>query len=187
MREIISLFEWAPLEFIQTYMRSPIADRLMPVISSLGDNGMIWLVTGVILICVKKYRPAGVSVLLALMLAGLTGNVILKPLIARVRPCDVADVVLLIPRPSDFSFPSGHSMSSAAAAAAIFVHNRRIGGGALVLAAAIAFSRLYLYVHYPSDVLCGLAIGAALGILASAAVRRALKRRACEHHEPDSN
>jgi undecaprenyl-diphosphatase len=90
--------------------------------------------------------------------------VLAKPLIGRVRPCDVNTAVqLLIARPADFSFPSGHSASSFAAVFALYFRGARLWKPALALAVLIAFSRLYLYVHYPSDVLAGILIGAAIG------------------------
>ena len=92
----------------------------------------------------------------------LTGNMILKPLVARMRPFTVNTAIeLLIPPPTDFSFPSGHTYASFASATAICRNNRKIGVPALILASLIAFSRLYLYVHYPSDVLGGAVVGLA--------------------------
>ena len=94
------------------------------------------------------------------------GSLSLKPLVARVRPFDAAQLLdaLLIRQPTDFSFPSGHTMCSFASGIIIFYMNKRIGTFALILSSFIGFSRLYLYVHYPSDVFCGMVIGILLGI-----------------------
>lgn len=139
----------------------------MPIITKLGSGGAVWIAIALIFIIFKKYRIDGITILFALLMCVLVGNVTLKPLIARVRPCDVNTAIsLLIPRPTDFSFPSGHTMSSFAAATVIFCKNKRMGIIAGILAAVITFSRLYLYVHYPSDILGGIIIGIALGILA---------------------
>ncbi len=108
-------------------------------------------------------------------------NVILKPLVARIRPCDVdSAVLLLIPHPGGFSFPSGHTGASFAAASALFFSRNKFGVFAFVVAALIGFSRLYLYVHYPSDVLAGALIGIMLGWLGNilvASIRENLHRK----------
>ena len=103
----------------------------------------------------------------AALLCGLIfGNLLLKPLIARVRPYDLREgIELLISKPSDYSFPSGHTLASFEAAVVLMVRERkRFGWAALVLAVLIAFSRLYLYVHYPSDVLGGILLGTAFAL-----------------------
>ena len=98
----------------------------------------------------------------------VAGDCILKPLFARPRPCDVnTAITILVKRPHGHSFPSGHTASAFAAAFALCLQNRKLGVPALVLAAFIAFTRLYLYVHFPTDVLGGLVLGIALGFFAS--------------------
>ncbi|ROR30655.1 undecaprenyl-diphosphatase [Mobilisporobacter senegalensis] len=156
------------LDRINTIFHSSFLDEIMPVITRLGNNGFIWIAIAVIFILTKKYRTTGIIMLCALGVSALIGNLILKPLIARERPCFLnTDYKLLIPRPQDFSFPSGHTMSSFTASTVLFIRHRKFGIAALVLAATIAFSRLYLYVHYPSDILAGLLMGAAIAILCS--------------------
>ena len=108
-----------------------------------------------------------------LLLGFLIGNVGLKNIIARVRPYDVAtDVTLLVERLHDFAFPSGHTLASFGAATALTLTHRRWGAAALVLAAAIGFSRLYLFVHYPTDVVAGALLGVALAFAARYMVNR---------------
>jgi undecaprenyl-diphosphatase len=104
-------------------------------------------------------------IIFSLILCFIIGNLSLKPLVARVRPFDAKPLLdtLLIRPPTDFSFPSGHTMCSFAAGVIIFYMNKKIGIFALILSSFIGFSRLYLYVHYPSDVFCGMAIGILLG------------------------
>ena len=146
-------------------MRGGILDIVMPVISGIGNGGTVWIIIALIFTATKKYRIEGISMLAALLINLLISNVILKQLVARVRPCDINTAVeLLIPRPADWSFPSGHASSSFAAAAVIFCRDKKIGSAALILAAVIAFSRLYLYVHYPSDIIAGIAVGITVGI-----------------------
>lgn len=143
-------------------IRNPIFDSIMIFFSKSGDRGFIWIAIGLVFLCLEKYRKCGIILLLSLLLSVLLGNVILKHLVARERPCWIdGNVLLLIANPRDYSFPSGHTFSSFAAAAAIFFSHRDIGWIALVLAAMIAFSRLYLFVHYPTDVIGGVIFGIA--------------------------
>jgi len=154
------------LDFIQNNLRSDFLDTILPIITYLGSGGAIWILAALIFIAIKKYRLIGISMIIALILSVLIGNVILKPLIARIRPFEVNTAIeLLIGPPTDYSFPSGHTLSSFAVAIAVFCTNKHFGSIALVLASAIAFSRLYLYVHYPSDVFGGLIIGILVGLL----------------------
>ena len=165
------------LDFIQNNIRNEFLDAVMPAITSLGNGGIIWIAIALIFVAIKKYRPAGFAILAALLMHLLICNIMLKPLIARIRPCDINTAVeLLIPRPKDYSFPSGHTSASFAASTVILYADRRMGIAAVILAAAIAFSRLYLYVHYPSDILGGAVIGIAFGVLARYIVVNAMKR-----------
>ena len=155
------------LNFIQDNLTAPALDALMPFITFLGDKGFIWIVIGVLMLFFPSYRRYGVVVLAALAIGMLICNITLKPLVERARPfIEHPGVQLLIEQPNGFSFPSGHATSSFAAATALWYCDKRIGIAALVLAALIAFSRLYLYVHYPSDVLCGVLIGIGSALLA---------------------
>lgn len=121
-----------------------------------------------LLLLFRRTRKAGCAMATALVLYLLAGDCILKPLFARPRPCDVnTAITILVKRPHGHSFPSGHTASAFAAAFALWLQNRKLGVPALVLAAFIAFTRLYLYVHFPTDVLGGLVLGLALGALAS--------------------
>lgn len=139
-------------------------DKLMVGITTLGNGGIIWIVSAAALLIIPKTRKAGTAIAVSLALEVLCCNVILKPLIARIRPCDVnAAVHLLIRRPADFSFPSGHTGAAFAAAAALYFGKNKLWIPAFVLAVLMGFSRLYLYVHYPSDVLAAAMIGIMLG------------------------
>ena len=154
------------LQFIQINMRSSIMDKVMPLITSLGNGLTIWMLIGVILMINKKYRRHGIMIIISLILCVIVGNLSLKPLVARVRPFNATPLldVLLIKPPTDFSFPSGHAMCSFASGVVMFYMNKKIGTFALILSSFIGFSRLYLYVHYPSDVFCGMVIGILLGV-----------------------
>ena len=171
-------YEFAILDWIQANMRNPTLDLLMPAITALGNSGLIWLLLAGVLLLTPKHRRAGAAVLAGLVLEIICCNMVLKPLVARVRPCDVNTAVqLLIARPDDFSVPSGHTGASFAAAAALFADRNRLWIPSLILSLLIAFSRLYLYVHYPTDILAGAAIGMMAGWAGRQAVDILWKRK----------
>ena len=148
-------------------MRTDLLDTMLPMISSFGDKGIGWIVLSVILICIPRYRKAGITMGLALIFCLLVGNMTLKPLIARPRPYTYfPEMTLLIAPLADFSFPSGHTFASFASATALFLYHKKAGIAAYILAAIIAFTRLYLYVHFPSDVIAGMLLGIFSGWLA---------------------
>lgn len=161
--------ELAVLDWVQANLRCGFLDAVLPAITRLSDHGEIWILLAAVLLLTKKYRWAGISVALALILDLAVCNGFLKPLVDRIRPCEVnTAVALLVAAPGDASFPSGHTAASFTAVTALW----RSGGvpkwlrwGALALAAVIALSRIYLYVHWPTDVLGGAVLGAALGWL----------------------
>lgn len=142
-------------------------DSVLPVISAFGDKGIGWIILSLILLCFPKYRKAGLAMALALIFCLLIGNITLKPLIARPRPYSYfPEMQLLIPPLEDFSFPSGHTFASFASATALFLFHRKEGIAAGILAAVIAFSRMYFYVHFPTDILAGIILGIASGFTA---------------------
>lgn len=156
--------ELAILDFIQSNLRCGIMDSVMTFITGLGDSGKIWIACTLLLLLIPKTRKAGLAMGIALALEIVCCNVILKPFVARIRPCDVNTAVqLLIERPIDYSFPSGHTASSFAAASALYFSRKKLWIPTAVLAGMIGFSRLYLYVHYPTDVLAGALIGIMMG------------------------
>lgn len=147
-------------------LHHPILDSVMVFISSLGNGGIFWIVLALLLCIYPKSRRCGVSMLAAMLIGLLIGNGFLKNMVARARPCWVnTQIPLLVPNPTDYSFPSGHTLASFEAAVTIFLHNRRWGIPALLLAGLIAFSRMYLFVHYPTDVAAGMLLGIAIAIL----------------------
>lgn len=162
---VVHTLDPAILFWLQATVVNPAFTPVMKGLSAAAQGGALWIVLGVALCVTKKYRPAGAAVLLSLLLMIVLGDGLLKHAVMRLRPClDYPWVPLAVPVPSGYSFPSGHSFCSFAAATALFRYHRRWGIGALVLAAAIAFSRLYLFVHYPSDVAAGAIFGVATGL-----------------------
>ncbi len=159
-------------------LHGPVLDQVMRGITFLGNGGWFWILAAVLFLAVRRTRRMGAVMLCAMAIGFLVGNVTLKPLIARERPCWLdPSVALLIQSPRDFSFPSGHSLASFAAAASMAFHSLRWGVPALVLAGAIAFSRLYLYVHFPTDVLAGILLGIGAAFLAVRLVGRLERKR----------
>lgn len=148
------------LHFIRDNFSSPIMDKIMIIITSLGDSGFIWIVIGILLLLNNKYRKAGLVLLVGLLLTTILGEGIIKNIVQRPRAfITYPDINIIIQPPASFSFPSGHTGSSFAAAFIIAYYNKKFGILAFILAALIGFSRLYLFVHYPSDVLAGMLLG----------------------------
>ncbi len=157
--------EFAILDFIQNNLRTDIGDQFMVFFTSLGNKGALWIGLGILLMMFGKYRKAGVMVLGSLGLNGIICNLMLKPLFARIRPFDINTAIqILIPKPSDYSFPSGHTAAAFAVVAALYMAKVKHWYVALVPACLMAFTRLYLYVHYPTDILGGIVVGGASGV-----------------------
>ncbi len=149
------------LLFIQEYLRFDWMTPIWKLITWLGDAGWFWIALSVILLIPKKTRKIGATALISLLIGALITNVALKNLVARTRPYEVIDgLILLVDPQHDFSFPSGHSCASFAAAMVFYkMLPHKYGIPAVVLATLIALSRLYVGVHYPSDVAAGILIG----------------------------
>lgn len=143
------------LWWIRENLTNPFLDTVMPYITSLARHGEFWILLALILLCFKKTRKAGIAMGIAMALGFLVGNMGLKNIIARTRPYDMVEVEVLVKHLSDFSFPSGHTLVSFNAAIALHHYHRKWGVAALALATVIALSRLYLFVHYPTDVVAG--------------------------------
>ncbi len=177
MLETIQSMDFAVLDWIQENIACKALDIFFSFITHFGDAGLFWIGIGILMLCFKKFRKAGFCLLIAISIGFLVSNLILKPWVARTRPYDINTAIsLLIGRPSDFSFPSGHTTASIASALAILYHHKKVGIGALVLAILVSLSRLYLYVHFPTDVLVGALVGTCASIAAWAIVNKAFPR-----------
>lgn len=160
--------DWSILNWIHIAFQSSFLDFAMPKITALGSGAAVWIACALFLLLFRRYRRRGLLLLIGLVAGALVGNVILKNVVARPRPCWLnPGIPLLVPMPTDYSFPSGHALSSFLAATILGKTDRKFGFVAFPLAALIAVSRLYLYVHFPSDVLCGALIGMGIGYLTS--------------------
>ena len=147
-------------------IHNPMLDKIMVLIfgTIVGSKGQIWVWLGILLFLIPKTRKCGSCILISYLLAYFIGDGLLKDLIARPRPCTVdTSVTLLIAKPSSCSCPSVHSFLAFASATAIFYHYRKTGILALLFAALLGFSRLYFFVHYPTDVLLGSFLGVLVG------------------------
>lgn len=154
------------LLWIQEYIRNDVLTPIMRFITTLGDAGAIWIVLALVLLCFKKTRKIGLLVGASLIGSLLVNNIVLKNLIGRIRPYEViSELQILIDKPLEYSFPSGHTGSSFAAGVTLFLCcPKKYGVPALVLAFLIAVSRLYVGVHYPTDVLGGMLTGTLIAL-----------------------
>ena len=154
--------------FLYAIPRTAVLDSFFLAVTNIaGSYGQLWVIIAAALLIFKKTRKAGVAVLLAYGMVFLMGQYGLKNLISRPRPCQIdLDFTLLVSRPSSSSFPSTHSAWAFGAATAIFMQHKKAGVAAFIAAALIAFSRMYLFLHFPTDVLFGIALGIGMGVLA---------------------
>ncbi len=165
--------EFEILEAIHRFTRSDFLDFLVPRVSWFGNSGFIWIVLAIVLLATKKYRRLGIALSAGLVLCLVLGNLFFKTLFSRPRPCWIFDVPkMLIPIPEDFSFPSGHTYSSFLSAFVILSQNKKWGMVTLLVAIIMAFTRLYLFVHFPTDILGGIVLGAVIFLI----VRKILRK-----------
>jgi len=164
-------FDLPILEWIQAHLQCGFLDFIMPIITLFGDAGIFWIAWAALLLFFPKHRQTGWSMGVALLLGLLVCNLFLKPAVLRPRPYDFQmvnfgkEITLLIREHGDFSFPSGHTIASFEAATVLLKRNKKMGIPAMILAVLIAFSRLYLYVHYPTDVIASIILGTAFAFL----------------------
>jgi undecaprenyl-diphosphatase len=155
------------LLFIQEHIRNSFCNPIFTGITHLGDAGIFWIILTVVLLCFKKTRKAGIYSACALVGSLVVNNLILKNLVNRTRPYEVVEGLrCIVGLATDASFPSGHTGASFASAVAMCRQLPRPWAiFFLILAACIAFSRLYVGIHYPTDVLGGLVTGVGIGVL----------------------
>lgn len=159
-------YELSALHAIQDLMKCDFFDIFFSYVTRLGDNGIFWILLTIIFLCFGKTRKIGITMGVSLILGLVLCNLTLKPLIARTRPyMEDPSLMLIIPAESDFSFPSGHTVCSVECAVAIYINDKKMGLAAIILAIIIAFSRMYLMVHYPSDVAVGVLLGIIIGYM----------------------
>ena len=171
-------FDLPILDWIQANLQSGFMDFIMPIITVFGDAGIFWMVWAAVLFLIPKTRKTGLGMAFAMMMGLIICNMILKPVVGRMRPYDFQinelgktwDQILLagkllVETPHDYSFPSGHTIASFEACVVLLLSDKRQGIPALILAILVSFSRLYLYVHYPTDVLVSVVLGSLFAVI----------------------
>ncbi len=154
------------LLFLQNHARMPILNEILQFYTNLGNAGLIAILTCIILLLLPKTRRVGLTAAISLFIEFLIVNVLLKNAVARTRPYEVIEGLECITKlATDFSFPSGHTGSCFAVATVMFLElPKRYGIPALFLAVLMAYSRLYVAVHYPTDVLAAFFIGVLVAV-----------------------
>jgi undecaprenyl-diphosphatase len=173
----ITQFDFSIINFIQENFRCGFLDAVMSFITSLGDVGFIWILISVILLFFKKTRKLGIQLLFSIVFAYVIYQWILKPVVARPRPFTQNPLIeLLIKAPKDFSFPSGHTACGFSFVIILFLKKNKWWIPSLVLASLIGFSRMYLYVHFFTDVICGALCGIIFGAISFYLSEKFLKK-----------
>lgn len=169
-------FDEAALLFIQETLRCTFLTPIMIFITRLGDTGFIWILLGLALLFPKKTRRGGFDMLICLLVAFIINDLMLKDWIARIRPYEVIEGLdILIAPETSFAFPSGHTNSSFACAMALTLAFGKKGAWSYVLAVLIALSRLYVGVHYPTDIIGGMIVGTLSACITYYLLKRFLK------------
>ena len=159
-------YDFEILFFIKDHIRNGFLDVVVPFYTNLGDDGIIWIAVGLVMLVLKKTRKCGIMVLAALLVMLVLNNIILKNLIARPRPCATyPELVELVKIPHSYSFPSGHTVSAMAVAFTILTQHKKLGIVAFVMALLMGLSRLYVGVHFPTDVFGGIIVGALIALI----------------------
>lgn len=167
-------------------LHNPVLDRIMVTVfnTMVGSLGQLWVIVGIVLLVIPKTRKCGLAVVISYLISLLIGNEWLKDLIARPRPCAVDDTVqLIVKKPGSFSCPSVHTYLAFSSATAIFYYFKKAGIGVYVFAALVGFSRMYFFVHYPTDVLFGAFLGVVTAVIVCVlcnAISSFIKRRKAE-------
>ena len=174
----ITNWDLSVLSWIQETFQCAGADRFFSGITHLADGGALWIFLAVLFLIFPKTRRLGLAMAAALLADLLLCNLLLKPLVARPRPFDLDTTIApLIPKPTDYSFPSGHTAASFSAAFALVFSRSRHGFWAVPVALLLAFSRLYLQVHFPTDILGGILVGILAGGLGALLARKLLQTK----------
>lgn len=168
MQEFLAELEGPVLLWIQEYVRNDFLTPMVTFLTHLGDAGILWIVLTLVLLVYAKTRKTGAVMALSMILNALVTNIVLKNILARTRPYEIIDgLYSIVGAQKDYSFPSGHSACSFACAVVIYRYcPKKYGISALAAAVLIALSRLYVGVHFPTDVLGGALVGTFAALLA---------------------
>lgn len=190
--EAIIQFESNILLWIQEYLRSDFLDPIVKFITHSGDHGYLWIALLVILLCIPKTRRAALIGAVTLLLTFIVTNLCLKPLIGRTRPYEVIEgLTRIIEKQSDRSFPSGHTANSMAVGVSLWLVSRKYellgdkklyfpktaGWVVLVWSVLVGLSRLYVGVHYPTDVLGGAIIAIVNAVIVLGVYKKLIEKK----------
>lgn len=146
--------------------RNVIMTKFMKFFSISANGGVIFFILSMMMLLSDKYKKMGYAVIATVLAHSLICNVFVKPIIRRIRPFDrYSDITVLLDKlPKDYSFPSGHTGASFAFATTVFLYDKKLGVLAYILAILIAYSRMYLGVHYPTDIIGGIILGSSMAV-----------------------
>lgn len=174
--QLIQSIDSSILLYIQEHLRCGLLNAVMIFSSAIGTYGLIWIAAAIAMLLTKKYRYAGILLLICLTVCWAFNDLVFKNLIQRPRPyMTLTELQVLVPLRTDFSFPSGHTSTSFAAAYAITRANGRRWAWVYAVAALIAGSRIYIGMHYPTDVLGGILFGTLIAAVACSLAARYIK------------
>jgi len=178
--EVIQAFDEAAVLFIYENIQTPALDGLMTGITRLGDKGALWIALTLVMLalCIKNkgLRGMALSCALGLILSAIFCNMVIKPAVMRIRPYDLLGLEIMVEALADYSFPSGHTSAAFAFAVAVWSNDRRLGMAALTAALVMAMTRLYLCVHFPTDVVAGAVLGIVCGWIGFKAAAKIFKK-----------
>lgn len=166
---MITNMDFAILDWIQEVFKCGFMDAFMPFITKFCDGGIFYIALTILLLIIPKTRRLGLAAAFALVINHVATNMVIKNIVCRPRPCHLREVEMLVHIPSSYSFPSGHTSTSFAVTFALMLLDRgkwRLWLPVGILSCLIAFSRMYLYVHFPTDILGGIVVGLCSGICA---------------------
>ena len=168
--EAVTTWDASVITAIYENVHSAFLTMFFRIVTLLGEGGIFWIAVAVILLFFKKTRRSGICIGASLLIGVIVGNGIIKNVVARPRPYDaIAGIESVVSHLSDYSFPSGHSLCCFEAATALAMNRTKWAIPAYVGAVLVAVSRLFLFVHYPIDVICGALLGVLFGVLGSLA------------------
>lgn len=168
--EAVTAWDASVITAIYENVHSAFLTMFFRIVTLLGEGGIFWIAVAVILLFFKKTRRSGICIGASLLIGVIIGNGIIKNVVARPRPYDAIEgIESVVSHLSDYSFPSGHSLCCFEAATALAMNRTRWAIPAYVGAVLVAVSRLFLFVHYPTDVICGALLGVLFGVLGSLA------------------
>ena len=168
--EAVTTWDVSVITAIYENVHSAFLTMFFRIVTLLGEGGIFWIAVAVILLFFKKTRRSGICIGASLLIGVIVGNGIIKNVVARPRPYDaIAGIESVVSHLSDYSFPSGHSLCCFEAATALAMNRTKWAIPAYVGAVLVAVSRLFLFVHYPTDVICGALLGVLFGVLGSLA------------------